>query len=59
MTVTVEWETDEQRHERCDHIGMTEPLDGSAALSVCTECSKTWPAKFGAGAATVRVISKR
>jgi hypothetical protein len=56
--VTVEWETDEQRQERCDHEGTTEPL-GGGAISVCTECGKTWPARFGAGAATVRVVSKR
>ena len=58
MTVTVEWETATQRMERCDHEGATEPLDGSKAISVCTECGKTWPSRFGAGAATVRIVEK-
>ena len=44
--------------ERCDHEGTTEPLGGSAAISFCTECGKTWPSRFGAGAPTVRVIAK-
>jgi hypothetical protein len=57
VTVTVEWETDAQRLERCDHEGTTEQLDGSEAISHCTECGKTWPTKFGAGAATVRVVT--
>ena len=56
MTVTVEWERDGQRLERCDHSETTEPLDGSSAISVCTECGKTWPAKFGASAPMVRVV---
>jgi hypothetical protein len=41
--------------EVCDHKGTT---DASTAVSVCSECGKTWPTRFGAGAATVRVISK-
>jgi hypothetical protein len=57
MAVTVEWESDEQRMERCDHEGTTEPLAGGA-VSVCVECGKTWPARFGAGAPTVRIVSK-
>jgi hypothetical protein len=56
--VRVDWETDEQRMERCDHEGTTEPLSGSEAVSVCTACGKTWPTRFGAGAATVRVVTK-
>jgi hypothetical protein len=26
--ITIEWETDEQQMERCDHEGTTEPLEG-------------------------------
>lgn len=58
MTVIVEWEKDGQRLERCDHDGTTEPLDGITAVSVCTACGTTWPTRIGAGAATVRVVSK-
>jgi uncharacterized Zn finger protein len=58
MTVRVEWESDTARMERCDHEGTTEPMDGSEAIVHCTECGRTWPAKFGAGAATVRVVAK-
>jgi hypothetical protein len=56
MTVTVEWQKDGQRMERCDHDGTTEPLNGLASISSCTACGKTWPARFGAGAATVRIV---
>ena len=59
MTLTVIWETEAERMESCDHAGTTEALDGDAAISTCAECGKTWPAKFGAGAATVRVVLKR
>ena len=45
--------------ERCDHEGTTVPLDGDPAIAHCTECAKTWPAKFGVGAATVRIVAKR
>jgi hypothetical protein len=58
VTVRVEWETDEQRLERCDHEGTTEALNGDPSISYCTECGKPWPARFGAGAATVRLVSK-
>jgi len=58
MTVTVEWETDEQRVERCDHEGTTQALDGLASISTCTHCGTTWPARFGAGSPTVRVVPK-
>jgi hypothetical protein len=51
MTVTVEWETDGQRMERCDHEGTTEPLAGLVSTSVCVECGATWPARYGAGGA--------
>ena len=51
MAVTVEWETDDQRMETCDHDGTTEPLGGMTSVSVCTACGKTWPARLGAGAA--------
>ena len=51
----VEWETDLRRMERCDHEGTTEPLKGLASVSAC---GKTWPALFGAGAPTTRVVSK-
>jgi hypothetical protein len=54
---TVEWETDEQRMERCDHGGTTEAIAGGS-IAVCSECGKTWPARFGRGAPTVRIVSK-
>ena len=56
MTIQIEWERDGQRMERCDHEGTTEPLDGSDSISHCTECGKSWPTKFGTGAATVRIV---
>jgi len=59
VTIYVESETDEQRVERCDHEGTTGPLNGLASISNCTACGKTWPSRFGAGAATVRIVSKR
>jgi hypothetical protein len=59
VTVTVEWETATERLERCDHEGTTEPLDGITSISLCRTCRKTWPTKFGKGAPTVRVVSKR
>jgi len=59
VTIHIESETDEQRVERCDHEGTTEPLDGFVSISTCTACGKTWPVRFGAGAATVRVVTKR
>jgi hypothetical protein len=58
VTVHVEWETAEQRMERCDHEGTTEPLSGLGSISSCSVCGKTWPARFGAGAPTVRIVSK-
>jgi hypothetical protein len=58
ITVTVEWENEAGRLERCDHEGTTEPLDGATDISFCTECHKTWPTKLGAGVATMRVVSK-
>jgi hypothetical protein len=59
MTWLVESETAEQRVESCDHEGTTEALNGSASISVCTECGKTWPTAFRVGAPTVRVIEKQ
>ena len=59
MTIHVESETDEQRIERCDHEGTPEALDGVASIASCTAYGKAWPARFGKGAATVRVVSKR
>ena len=53
--MTVEWEAAEQRLERCDHGRTTEQHGG---LSICTECSKTWRSRFGAGAPTVRIVPK-
>jgi hypothetical protein len=58
MPWTVESETDGQRMESCDHDGTTEPLNGSTAISVCTDCERTWPTRFGAGAPTVRIVPK-
>ena len=52
----VEWETDEQRMECCDHEGTTKPLDGSESISHCNVCGKNWSSKFGAGAPTVRIV---
>jgi hypothetical protein len=56
LTLTVIWETEAERMVSCDHAGTTEALDGSEAISHCTECRKSWHTKFGAGAATVRVV---
>lgn len=58
MTIEVEWETDGQRMERCDHEGTTESLDGSSSISHCSVCGKSWPTKFGVGAPTVRIVDK-
>jgi hypothetical protein len=55
MTVTVEWEKDGQRMERCDHEGTTEAI-GGGTISACTACNKTWPTRFGAGVPTVRIV---
>ena len=57
MGLTIESETEEQRIERCDHEGTTEPLKGSTSISYCTECGRTWPTRFGV-AATVRIVAK-
>ena len=59
MTLYVESETDDRRIERCDHVGTTEPLGETATILLCSECGKTWPARFGIGAPTVRIVSKR
>jgi len=58
MTIYVEHETETQRIERCDHEGTTEPLNGLTSVSACTACGKTWPTRFGAGAATIRIVAK-
>jgi len=58
VTWHVESETDEQRVETCDHKGTSGPLDGAATISACSACGKTWPTSFGAGAPTVRIVSK-
>jgi hypothetical protein len=42
VAVTVEWESEERRMERCDHEGTTEALAGGS-ISRCMECGKTWP----------------
>jgi hypothetical protein len=42
--------------ERCDHEGTTEPLGGLRSVSRCSECNKTWPTNFGAGAPTFRIV---
>jgi hypothetical protein len=57
MTLTVEWERDGQRMERRDHDGTSEPLESSPSIAYCGACGKTWPARFGAGAPTVRIVS--
>jgi hypothetical protein len=54
----VEWETDERRMERCDREGTTEPVEDMPTISACSACGKTWPTRFGAGAPTVRIVSK-
>jgi hypothetical protein len=58
VTVHIEWETEEQRMERCDHEETTELLDGLPSVSTCTECGKTWPTRFP-GAAKVRLVEKQ
>jgi hypothetical protein len=58
MGVKVEREDDRVRVESCDHEGTTEPLGGSKAISHCCECGKTWPSRFGKGAATTRLVHK-
>jgi hypothetical protein len=45
-------------NESCNHAGTTEPLKGLTTISTCTECTETWPTRFGAGAPTVRIVSK-
>jgi hypothetical protein len=57
LTLTVIWETEAERMESCDHAGTTEAM-GSESISHCSECGKPWPAKFGAGAAKVRIVTK-
>jgi hypothetical protein len=56
VTVEVEWHKGALRMERCDHEGTTEPLGGLRSVSRCTECNKTWPSSFGAGAPTLRIV---
>ena len=58
MTVHIEWETAEERMERCDHDGTSAPLEDAPSVTACSACGKTWPTRFGAGAATVRLVSK-
>jgi hypothetical protein len=58
LTIHIERETETERIERCDRDGTTEPLNGLASVSVCSACGKTWPTRFGAGAETVRIVSK-
>jgi hypothetical protein len=58
MTVHVDWETDGQRMERCDHEGDDGAAGGLESVSSCTECKRTWPARFGVGAPTIRIVSK-
>ena len=57
--LVVEWETDEQRMERCDHEGTSEPLQDAPSVTACSACGKTWPTRFGTGAPTVRRVSKQ
>jgi hypothetical protein len=54
--MTIDRETATQRMERCDHEGTTELLSGTSSISHCTACGKNWPARFGAGAPTVRIV---
>jgi hypothetical protein len=58
MPWTVESETEAQRTESCDHSGTTQPLNDLTSILTCTECGKTWPSRFGAGAPTVRIVEK-
>jgi hypothetical protein len=58
VAITIEWETDEQWMERCDHEGTTDPLGRQTTVSVCSECGKAWPTRLGAGVPTVRLVSK-
>jgi len=57
LTIHIERETDTNRIERWDHEGTTEPLNGLTTVPVCTECGKTCPTRFGAGAPTTRIVS--
>jgi hypothetical protein len=56
MTIHIDRETATQRMERCDHEGTTELLSGTQSVSHCTACGKNWPARFGQGAPTVRIV---
>jgi hypothetical protein len=58
VAVHVEWETDVEQMERCDHEGTSAPLEEAPSVTACSECGKTWPTRFGAGAPTVRIVSK-
>jgi hypothetical protein len=58
VAIEIEWESDAQRMERCDHEGTTELLSGMASISHCTACGKNWAARFGAGAPTVPIVAK-
>jgi hypothetical protein len=44
--------------ERCDHEGDDGAAGGLESVSSCTECKRTWPARFGVGAPTIRIVSK-
>jgi hypothetical protein len=56
MSVRVIWERNGERMEVCDHEGTTGPLDGLESVSSCSACGKTWPASFGKGVETVRIV---
>jgi hypothetical protein len=58
MTIHVGRETETERIESWDHATTTEPLGGLASISTCTACGKAWPARFGAGSGTVRIVPK-
>jgi hypothetical protein len=54
--IRIEREDATARVEVCDQEGTTGRLNGLKAISHCTACRKTCPARFGAGAPTVKIV---
>ena len=48
---------DEHRPHRMTHDPGLRPAR-LESVSFCSACGKTWPTRFGAGAETVRIVSK-